>query len=264
MNLICTKRQIPVGKNYLSPPPSPTFGEVVLRRKSSLICKICNESHPHKANCSSKPERGPRSIYPQCNICEGFHPKYSCYFEYAREVLFSYTPCDRCNGQIHIGFCKEALVCTTCETKHNPIDTCTRFTLDTSDNPCRKCKFSHTLHCHQDLINLEINIILWCNRCKIRHKFMKCVPHCLKCNRRHREDLLCPEWWDFCKYCNYSHHQSPCPYDYPPTSSTPKPPRSIKIKVSGKPSTPDKNDYNCPTDCEDPCCKQLPPLGTRV
>jgi len=250
MNNICNKRQIPVKKAYYSPPESPTFGEIVLFRKSKTnsICKICYDYHPFTDACKSKPEFPPSHYYPQCNICEGYHPQYKCYFEYMREVVFTYSPCERCKNQCHIGFCKSALICTTCETKHNHIDTCTRFALDTSDNLCPQCDFNHTLHCHQDLTTIEIDLILWCNRCKIRHKFMKCVPHCIRCNRRHREDLICPSKSDFCKFCKYSHHQSPCPYA--------KPVKPYKKKPDPILSPPQ---LMCPSDCQENCCKKIEP-----
>ena len=93
---------------------------------------------------------------------------------------------------------KPELSCPSCwgSIKANAVDGCTRQRVeDLSNNLCPECQSYHTLHCRKDLSRIQTNLEFWCNRCKIQHEFMRCIPHCIKCYRRHSDDFPCP-WPD--------------------------------------------------------------------
>ena len=213
----------------------PTYAELIAKDLFQRECEICADCHPIKELCKSKPKFPPSAYFPKCVICSGFHPRGRCFFEYLRETLFTPSMCNNCQF-VHIGFCKEALLCQYCNTKHNFADGCIRQTcIDLSDNLCSKCDAYHSLHCPSDLPRIQTDVILWCNRCKLDHTFMNCVAFCNRCYRRHREGP-CPESWTFCFPCGYCHQGETCPKpelrpatntkDIEETPCLPSPPRS--------------------------------------
>lgn len=154
-----------------------------------IECEVCGDYHSPQKDCKSKPEYPPSAYYSQCDICIGFHPKGRCWFEYLRPTLFTLSHCERCQLP-HIGFCKSALFCQVCNTKHNFKDGCTRqVDLDLSKNECPRCGLNHTLHCPSELVKIQTNLVLYCNRCKLEHAYMRCTPFCLKCFTNHAEGM---------------------------------------------------------------------------
>lgn len=174
-------------------------------------CDICGDPHPLGSFCTSKPAYPPACYYgPRCQICAGYHPKYRCWFEYMRTTLFTPSFCNNCQVE-HIGFCKTALYCKFCNRRHNFTEDCVQqISVDLSNNNCSNCGLYHTLHCPRELEKIKSDLILFCNRCRIEHKFMTCVPFCNKCFRRHREGP-CPGHETFCKTCFYCHQGESCP-----------------------------------------------------
>jgi len=206
-------RSEPEDRDFIAPPAVPTYGEIqkATREGSSLItCDICGEQHAISAECNSKPTYNPASYFLRCSVCQGFHPKNRCWFEYMKEFLFKPTYCTNC-GFTHIYFCREALFCNTCGRRHNFADQCIQqVSIDLSGDKCPQCDLFHWFHCPQDLARINSDIVLYCNRCKLSHSFMKCVPFCKKCFRRHREGP-CPQQWTYCSLCNYCHEGETCP-----------------------------------------------------
>lgn len=197
-------------RTYLPILPTPSYAQLSSSTTLEFPCNICNDYHSLKDICKIKPPFPPSTYFPRCDICLGYHPRGQCYFEYIRTTLFTHSFCEYCNIA-HIGFCNDTLLCQICNTRHNFADGCTRQTrIDLSDNLCPHCEGYHFLHCPSDLLRLENDTILWCNRCKIAHSFMNCVPFCNRCLRRHREGP-CPESWTFCEPCNYCHQGDLCP-----------------------------------------------------
>jgi len=184
----------------LHPVLNPSFDALV-------SCRICCSPHRPYVPCTSRPPVHPDQVHPACDICNGHHPLGFCYYDYLRPHLLKPSPCARCNGLIHQGFCKGSLLCKHCGLRHNG-KFCSRDIRDLSNNFCPNCKQIHTLHCTRDLANLNISISLYCNRCKIEHPFMKCTPFCNKCFRHHTESPTCPQ--DFCTFCSVSHSGQPC------------------------------------------------------
>lgn len=204
-----TRRTAPEDRSYMSLIPAPTYAEIQSSEYLQFACEICTEVHPLKDLCRSKPEYPPSSYFPKCEICLGFHPRGRCYFEYMRTVLFTPSMCENCKIT-HTGFCKSTLLCQLCNNKHNFADGCTKLTsTDLSNNECPNCGVFHSLHCPAELPRIKTDLILWCNRCKVQHSFMNCVPFCNRCFRRHREGP-CPESWTFCSKCNYCHQGESC------------------------------------------------------
>ena len=205
----------PVDHVFMTPPSAPTYGDIQKSAYNNyllVVCDICGEEHTLKSDCSSKPAFPPSCYYPVCEICTGFHPRNRCWFEYMREFLFKPTHCSNCNF-IHIGFCKSALYCQYCRRKHNFADGCQQqASIDLSSNLCDQCGLYHSLHCPSELRKIKCTLELYCNRCKIEHTYLECVPFCNKCFRRHREGP-CPESFTFCVKCSYCHQGETCKYD---------------------------------------------------
>ncbi len=213
-----TSRRIePKDRVFLTPDAPPTYGELLKAEfdgKLLTTCEICGDKHSIKDNCRSKPMYAPSAFFQTCDICKGFHPKGKCHFEYLRQFLFTPTFCENCQ-LTHIGFCKEVLFCQFCNTRHNYADGCEKqISIDLSNNQCPLCGIYHTLHCPEELSRIKSDLVLYCNRCKIQHSFMNCVPYCNKCFRRHREGP-CPEKFTFCRICDYCHQGDMCMF---PTS----------------------------------------------
>lgn len=157
------------------------------------ICYICDEKHQVGKFCPFKPAFPPNAKYPKCELCFGYHPEFNCYFEHMRPLLTTPTSCRNCYGLVHIGYCNDAVLCRICEKKHNERDGCKKVThTDLSNNLCPECDCHHSLHCTKDLYSIKSNLVLWCNYCKTDHQFMKCIPFCIKCLRRHELDIPCP------------------------------------------------------------------------
>ena len=217
--------------------PPPSYGEIANSSTNIFKCDICLLLHATNEICTSKPPYPPDTYFKKCNICLGHHPRGQCYFENLREVLNTYSECQRCQIH-HIGFCYAELLCPKCNKQHNTSDECTRYThKDLSNNLCPECNSFHTNHCYEQLCFIESGLILWCNRCKVEHQFLKCVPFCDKCQRRHQVTPVCPDLNDYCNTCQYSHHGRLCPKAF----QRPGEPRVI----------PD-----CAPDC-DACCKHV-------
>jgi len=204
----------PEDRIFMIQPSLPTYGEIQKAAYSNYLlvtCDICGDEHTLKSDCTSKPTFPPSCYYPQCTICLGFHPRNRCWFEYMREFLYKPTHCQSC-GVVHIGFCKEPLYCQYCRRRHNFSDGCQQqISIDLSNNQCQKCGFYHSLHCPDELRKIKSELILFCNRCKLEHTYMECVPFCNKCFRKHREGP-CPESFTFCKTCMYCHQGDLCRY----------------------------------------------------
>jgi hypothetical protein len=226
MNSTCSKGSLQgrrkghfdTSKLYMTPPSLPSYAAIQKDLKKgegtskSHPCDICDCCHPLKELCKSKPRFPPSAYFPKCEICYGYHPKYHCYFEKLREVLFTQSFCEYCSIT-HIGFCNDGLLCQLCNRKHNFADGCVQqVSFDLSGNLCPRCESYHYLHCPVGLQRITSNVFLWCNRCKIEHNFMNCVPFCNRCFRRHREGI-CPPSWTFCRVCNYCHQGESCPRD---------------------------------------------------
>lgn len=209
-------------RSYMTQPSLPTYASIQreLTKEEGAVrshhCDICDNYHPLKDKCKSKPRFPPSAYFPRCDICYGYHPRYHCYFEKLRHVLFDPSFCEYCNIA-HIGFCNDGLLCQICNRKHNFADGChQQIRTDLSDNLCPRCDGYHSLHCPAGLARIQSNITLWCNRCKIDHNFMNCVPFCNRCFRRHREGI-CPPSWTYCTTCNYCHQGESCPAREVPT-----------------------------------------------
>ena len=201
-------------KGYLQQAKPPTYAQLTSfvhqGTDSSYACDICNSAHPLKENCKSKPPFPPSAYFPRCVICCGYHPLGHCYFEKLRHTLFTPSMCDYCSIT-HIGFCNSALLCPYCNTLHNFIDSCKKqISVDLSNNLCPRCECYHLLHCPEGLSKIQSDVTLWCNKCKIEHKFMSCVPFCNRCLRRHQEGP-CPASWTLCRLCDYCHQGESCP-----------------------------------------------------
>ena len=230
-------QSFPSQQNQFTVPSPPSYGELTNSTTGIFKCDICLQHHSTLAACSSKPPYAPDHYFRKCDICLGHHPRGSCYFENLRETLFTYSDCSNCK-RTHIGFCNVELYCMKCDKRHNAADDCTvRAHYDLSNNLCPKCDGFHTNHCYNDLLLIETGLILWCNRCKVNHPFLKCVPFCNKCQRRHRLSATCPKTWDHCELCLYSHQGKSCPKaDFNPNLPRISPP--------------------CATDCNK-CCKPV-------
>lgn len=177
------------------------------------LCQICKRNHQPYEDCPSKPEYPPAFYYNKCFICSGFHAKNQCYSEYLRESLTTPSYCSNCDTT-HIGFCKQHLYCKNCNSHHNFTDECVRqVSLDLSGKQCQQCGFFHTLHCPSELRKIESDLSLYCNRCGIKHKLLKCVPFCHKCFRRHQDSDTgrCPPENTYCAKCKYCHPNDTCP-----------------------------------------------------
>jgi hypothetical protein len=200
--------------HYSHSRPSPSY--INIPAKNTQYCTVCTLPHDKVELCESKPFFSPRQIFYRCDICEGHHPANLCYFEDVRRAVSTFSYCDRCRIE-HKGFCNDQVYCAHCNAYHNAKDECTRNTVqDLSNNICPNCTGIHSLHCHKDLLTVTSRKFFWCNRCKLKHQFMKCVPFCIKCGRNHREYHLCPPVDDYCNACGYSHHKDPCPLSFPP------------------------------------------------
>lgn len=202
--------------------PPPSYADISSTEPLPFPCNICNEVHLLKEPCKSKPLFPPSAYFPRCDTCYGYHPRGHCYFEYLRHSLFTLSMCERCDTE-HIGFCNDALLCQICNTKHNFADGCSKqIKTDLSDDLCPRCHGYHSLHCPPDLLQIRSEVVLWCNRCKIGHSFMNCVPFCNHCQRRHHEGP-CPGTWTYCVSCSYCHQGESCPKaTRTKTSRTPK------------------------------------------
>lgn len=224
---------------FLQGPPAPPpahqqLGSSLFKTRQDLVCRICASHHRPDQICSSKPPEHPDNIYPACDICNGHHPQGYCYFDYLRAHLNTYAPCARCNGLSHIGFCKGSLQCKKCGNRHNGANTCAyRELRDLSNNACPNCKTVHIFHCSNELAQLNVQVSLWCNRCKICHQFMRCTPFCNKCLRHHIESDTCPDPSDFCNTCMVSHFNTRCPRTISPAkSTTPTPPLPPSVTIT--------------------------------
>ena len=220
-------------KRFKQPAP-PSYGDLINNETKLFKCDICLNQHATNTLCESKPPFPPDYYFRKCRICLGFHPNGQCYFENLKEIIDTHSHCKNCNFS-HNGFCKAELLCLKCEKRHNSTDDCTVLThRDLSKNLCPKCNSYHSSHCYDDLQLIESGLILWCNRCKVEHPFLKWVPFCDKCQRNHLANVSCPAAWDYCKTCHYSHHGKLCP------------------KSDQKPNTPCIIP-NCAQDCNK-CC----------
>ena len=232
-----TKPFLPQQKRFKLPTP-PSYGVLANSESNLFPCDICLNTHATNDICQSKPPYPPDQYFKKCRICLGHHPNGRCYFQNLKESLDTISPCQRCNGLNHHGFCFSELFCIKCNQRHNTTDECTyRTTEDLSKNLCPNCNSYHTNHCYKDLLLIETGLILWCNRCKVEHAFLKCVPFCDKCQRRHRPQPNCPDPHDYCNICEYSHHGKLCPK----SEDIPGKPRIIP---------------NCAPDCNG-CCKAV-------
>jgi len=196
-------------KVYFTPPPPAPIYRGLLKADYSqgyaIKCQICLEEHSTTSQCLVKPPWPPSVWFPErCVACDGFHPKGHCYFEYLIEPLKTPSYCNLCQIT-HIGYCKSALLCSKCNSKHNFSSECQRYTsIDLSNNWCPNCELCHIYHCPADLLRIESSLILWCNKCKVEHRFMTCTPFCGKCFRRHRL-AECPPDWTYCRNCLVCH-----------------------------------------------------------
>lgn len=77
-------------------------------RIATSTCNICDLNHSPKQLCTSKPKSSPNTTFPQCDICQGFHPQGHCFFEYLRRNLTKTSFCIRCQFT-HSGFCDSAI-----------------------------------------------------------------------------------------------------------------------------------------------------------
>jgi len=193
----------------------PTYAELQQAERNYMVtnCYICSKDHQINTRCPTKPPKPPSYYYRErCIICYGFHPKNHCYFEYLRENLSTPSYCSNCSVT-HIGFCTEQVYCRYCDQCHNFADGCVQqVSMDLSNNLCPTCGLFHTLHCPEELKKITCDEVLYCNRCKIRHQYFKCVPFCNKCFRRHQEGP-CPEEKTYCRDCDYCHQNEECPLD---------------------------------------------------
>ena len=120
---------------------------------------------------------------------------------------------------------------------------------------------------------------IWCNCCKLKHRFMRCTPYCNRCGRKHKEFDQCPHMLDFCEICNVSHGKETCPQNSqiqpqqqqqqhfqtvhvhqsaPHLHKTPKTVTSLSLQpLSLQPSTSHDNIYECPDNCSNSCCKPV-------
>jgi len=191
----------------------PTYAELQKAQENYMVmnCYICNKDHQINTDCSSKPRYPPSYYYNErCFICYGFHPKNSCWFEYLRETLTTPSYCSNCSVT-HIGFCTEDVYCKHCNQCHNLSKECVQQDyIDLSYNPCNECGLYHSLHCPNELKKIQSDLILYCNKCKLKHKYFKCVPFCDKCLRRHQEGF-CPDAATYCRLCAYCHQDESCP-----------------------------------------------------
>lgn len=193
-------------------PPQPTvYGELCKARFDDgfiVKCQICGERHSTRSPCESRPTWPLSTYYSRCVICEGFHPKGHCYFEHLRPILLTPTFCENCQIT-HIGYCREALFCSDCNKKHNFKSECEKQKDNLLNNLCSNCDQYHSLHCPSELLKIDSDLYLWCNKCKITHKFMNCVPFCSKCLRRHKL-TDCPLDFTYCENCLICHSGEDC------------------------------------------------------
>jgi hypothetical protein len=199
-------------KGSWTPPEPTTYGELSKAEyKEGIIvtCQICYEKHSTQSLCESRPKWPLSAYFARCIICEGFHPRGRCYFEHLGPILLTPSFCKNCQI-VHIGYCREALFCKDCNKKHNFKSECEKQTnQDLLNNLCPNCDQYHTLHCPSELTRIDSDLYLWCNKCKIQHKFMTCVPFCSKCLRRHRL-MDCPPNFTHCPKCLLCHQGEHC------------------------------------------------------
>ena len=113
---------------------------------------------------------------------------------------------------------------------------------------------------------------IWCNCCKLKHRFMRCTPYCNRCGRKHKEFDQCPHMLDFCEICNVSHGKETCPQEAQTQTQQQQhlqnphvPQRGHHVheapksatSLSLQPSTSHDNIYECPDDCSNTCCKPV-------
>lgn len=222
----------PEDRVFRDPPSVPTYAELINCSEFQLvICDICGDAHIPKVPCKSKPTFPPSAYFPKCPICYGYHPQGRCWFEYLRSAVLTPSFCENCQIT-HVGFCKEALFCQYCNTRHNFSDGCLRqVNHDLSLDHCIHCGLQHYLHCPTELQRIKTDLHLWCNRCKVAHSFMNCVPFCNRCFRKHREGP-CPEKWTLCGLCKYCHQGEDCPS----TSRAWNPPEPLQLFHPRSPS----------------------------
>lgn len=210
-----TNHTVPVADIPLPPgnPPARGFASFVYRPLDyGPLCHICKRHHQPQDDCPSKPEFPPAYYYDKCFICSGFHAKNQCYSEYLRESLVTASYCSNCQTT-HQGFCRTYLYCRNCHTHHNFTDECVRqVSIDLSGRQCQHCGLYHTLHCPSELKRIQSDLVLYCNRCALKHKLFKCVPFCHKCFRRHQETDKgqCPPENTYCARCRYCHTSDSC------------------------------------------------------
>lgn len=196
---------------FTTPLTPPNYGALLKAEANgtfAVTCHICGFLHKIDKPCSSRPKWPPSVFYSKkCELCLGHHPEGHCYFEYLKPHVLNSSYCDSCDLE-HTGFCKTALFCTNCNSHHNHKGGCDKVTkVDLSNNECTSCGLFHVYHCPQDLAQIKSDIILWCNLCKIRHKYMNCSPFCLKCYRHHRTGE-CPSQDTYCSHCNRCHESA--------------------------------------------------------
>ena len=192
---------------FHTPLTPPKYG-VLLRAEAegnlAITCHICGFKHEIGKPCRSRLKWSPEIFYLKCVVCKGHHPEGRCWFEYLKPFVTSTTFCESCDFT-HTGFCKTAIFCTNCNKHHNDDTGCViRTEIDPSKDICRSCNLTHIYHCPQDLYRIQSDLILWCNLCKLRHKFMHCSPFCRKCFRHHGLNE-CPPRSSYCTFCNRCH-----------------------------------------------------------
>ena len=269
MSLICSQtRKTPSLDSPVSERPLPSLPSnasstgTTVTTYQAAYCNVCGENHFPSDLCPSKPRYHPEHYYPACDICNGHHPVGHCYWEFLRYNLFTASKCRHCEGLVHTGFCHATLLCGKCKTRHNTKDGCAKRELhDLSNNICPNCRTFHHLHCPRDLAKLchhQIKTILWCNRCKLLHPFMKCTPFCTKCYRHHREDPSCPLPSDFCNTCHISHFYEECP-----TQTSLNSPTSIReVRKHRLLLQPRKQPSSRPQSSDQPAPVSIPQLPT--
>ena len=232
-----------------------SYSQLASEAASRFACGICDCVHRPNEPCPSKPPLPPWKLFPRCSGCKGYHRLGRCDNAKLTLAAASITHCARCKTR-HSGYCYEDnIYCANCNNHHNPIDECTWNTAyDVSNNYCLNCKSLHTGHCHNELWKVRSNSVLYCNRCKQFHTWLKCSILCRRCGRPHNITEPCPPANPICQQCNVPHRPSECPFWQQPIAKL-NSIRDLSTPGLPLPSTPnDRTIRTCPSLCNCAAC----------
>lgn len=223
---------VPVDDNGTEP-NGEQDGQIIPKLRQSALplpCWICGWNHNIDEACSVKP-LPPIFMFPQCEVCQGFHPQGMCSIIKLFPKLEEIMMCFRCQKR-HSGFCEKEIFCNTCKGLHMPSQACFHSWKPEPDVPpgssidvpmgyqvdsyCVNCHKCHWGHCKKDYHRRYTgNTFLYCNTCKIFHQQDVHPPFCYKCRYQHFGPCSpVPPLWP-CKNCETCHFkEQTCPPSY--------------------------------------------------